>query len=149
MNIGKIIGDIVSSGAGGLIETVSKSVDKFVQTKEEKDSVRVEITKIVNEHAEKMLAHATELTKSEDEAVTGRWQADMSSDNKLSKSTRPIVMLSLLGFLYLIIFSDSIPSIGFEVKETYIDLLQILLTTTVVAYFGSRGFEKVQSMKKK
>lgn len=82
-----------------------------------------------------------------EKTVSQRWQSDMNSDSWLSKNTRPITMLSLLSFLYVIVLSDSF-NIAFEVKDIYIDLMQILLTTTVVAYFGSRGVEKYHSIKK-
>ena len=91
---------------------------------------------------------AADLQKSEDMNVTERWKADMSSDSWLSKNTRPLVMLSLLAFLFGIIITDSIKS-SFEVKPEYVSLLSTLLVTTVVAYFGSRGVEKSMSMVKK
>ena len=37
----------------------------------------------------------------------------------------------------------------FGVSEGWVDLLQTLLVTVYVAYFGSRGAEKFQSIKKK
>jgi len=69
----------------------------------------------------------------------------MGSDSWLSKNTRPIVMLSLLGFLFIIVICDS-ANITFDVKESYITLMESLLITVVVAYFGSRGVEKFKSM---
>jgi len=144
----KFLSKIFAGGAGDLIEKVGNVADKFITTSAEKEQLKQELIKIVNEHEEKMAAQITEQMKSEDAAVTERWKADMGSDSWLSKNTRPLVMLSLVAFTFLIILNDSMAYFNFDVKEAYIELLQMLLMTTVVAYFGSRGVEKVQSMKK-
>ena len=34
--------------------------------------------------------------------------------------------------------------INFEVKDTWIDLLQLTLITVISAYFGGRSFEKIK-----
>lgn len=99
-----------------------------------------------------MMEYEKEITArqiSEDVNVTDRWKTDMQSDSWMSKNTRPLTMLSLLAFFYIIILSDSFPSFNFEVKDSYVEALQMFLMTTVVAYFGSRGVEKVSAMKKK
>ena len=43
--------------------------------------------------------------------------------------------------LILLVFVDA-GKISFEVKESWVDLLQIVLITVIGAYFGSRGLEK-------
>lgn len=91
----------------------------------------------------------TERMKSEDAAITGRWEADMKSDSWLSKNTRPLVLLSLIVFMFIVVLADSIPVINFDVKDTYVDLLKMLLNITIVAYFGSRGVEKVNKIRQK
>lgn len=143
------ISKILSGGAGELIEKVGNTVDKFVTTGAEKEQMKQEMIKLVQEHEEKMQAQIVDQIKNEQDNVSKRWESDMSSDSWLSKNTRPITMLSLLAFLYLIILSDSIIAINLEVKENYIDLLQILLTTVVVAYFGGRSYEKGANIKNK
>lgn len=81
----------------------------------------------------------------EQKAVTDRWAADMNSDSWLSKNTRPLVILSLLAFLYIVIITDSC-NIPFEVKSGYVTLLETLLVTVTVAYFGGRTLEKGTKM---
>lgn len=49
---------IFSGGIGDLVEKVGGVVQGFVTTKEEKEKLNQEITKIVNEHQEKMAALA-------------------------------------------------------------------------------------------
>ena len=100
-----------------------------------------------------MMEYEKEVTArqiSEDTNVTERWKADSMSDSWMSKNARPLTLLSLLGFVYLIILTDSIEAWqSFNVKGAYVELLQMLLMTTVVAYMGGRSYEKGVSMKKK
>ena len=74
--------------------------------------------------------------------VSSRWRADMKSDSWLSKNTRPLALIYLTVCMTLFIVFDSIQMI-FDMKSAWIDLLQTLLVTVYVAYFGSRGAEKV------
>jgi len=78
--------------------------------------------------------------------VTDRWKADMASDNKLSKSVRPLVLIFVIVCTMLLIFIDS-GFINFAVEEKWSDLLQMLLITIVAAYFGGRSYEKGKKIK--
>ena len=49
--------------------------------------------------------------------------------------------------MVLLILLDSL-EIAFDVGEEWVQLLQTLLVTVYIAYFGSRGAEKFQSIKK-
>ena len=46
----------------------------------------------------------------------------------------------------LLIFIDS-GVLKFEVKEHWVDLLQIILVTVIGAYFGGRSYEKIKNKK--
>jgi len=85
----------------------------------------------------------------EQKEVTKRWESDMSSDSWLSKNVRPLSLIFLTLFMTFIIFSDSKENWSFDVKESYIDLLKILLVVVYSAYFGSRGIEKINKIKRK
>jgi len=87
--------------------------------------------------------------KIEQQEVTKRWSVDMVSDSWLSKNIRPIVLAFLMLFMAIVIIIDSADYFDFEVKSTYIDLLGSLLSIVVIAYFGSRGIEKYQKIKRK
>jgi hypothetical protein len=75
-------------------------------------------------------------------SVSERWHYDMKSDSWLSKNTRPLTLIYLTVCMTLFIVFDSI-NLLFEMNAAWIDLLQTLLVTVYVAYFGSRGAEKV------
>jgi len=95
---------------------------------------------------EHLIEYEKELTArqlSEDTNVTERWKADAMSDSWLSKNSRPLTLLSLLGFMFLIILTDSIEVVAFQVKEGYIDLISTILSMVVLAYFGGRTSEKI------
>ncbi len=72
----------------------------------------------------------------------------MQSDSWLSKNVRPLVLISLTAFMCLVMVSDSKESWSFEVKESYITLLETLLVVVYFAYFGGRSYEKGQKIKK-
>ena len=80
--------------------------------------------------------------------ITKRWEADMVSDSWLSKNVRPMALIFLTLFMVFIIFTDSKVLWDFEVKESYIKLLETLLLAVYLAYFGSRGVEKYTKIKK-
>jgi len=80
--------------------------------------------------------------------ITKRWEADMDSDSWLSKNVRPMALIFLTLFMVFIIFTDSKVLWDFEVKESYIKLLETLLLAVYLAYFGSRGVEKYTKIKK-
>lgn len=79
------------------------------------------------------------------EAITKRWQADMYSDNWLSKNIRPLSLLFLTVMTIALIWVESAVS-DFKVDSAWIDLLKTLLITIYFAYFGSRGYEKAQTI---
>lgn len=143
--IDKLTG-LFQSGAAKVVDSIGDALDKNITNKEEKEAAKLAVIQELNRHTEVTQDGIIEAVKSEDVAVTDRWKSDMESDNKLSKNTRPITMLSLLAFVFIIIVTDSINGINFNVKDGYVELLSTLLLTVVVAYFGSRGVEKWKSM---
>ena len=80
--------------------------------------------------------------------VSKRWESDMKSDSWLSKNTRPMSLIFLTISMVFLILLDSFEW-SFSVSAGWVDLLQTLLVTVYVAYFGSRGAEKFQSIKNK
>lgn len=79
--------------------------------------------------------------------ITKRWESDMTSDSWLSKNVRPTIVLFLTIIMSIYIIVDSSVN-GFEVKKHWVDLLSSLLLLVYGAYFGSRGLEKIQKIRK-
>ena len=78
------------------------------------------------------------------ENVTERWKADMGSDVKLAKMIRPLTLIALMVMFMATMTADSIDSWPFNVKDSYVDLLQILMMTAFGAYFAGRTIEKAK-----
>jgi len=74
--------------------------------------------------------------------VTERWKADMASDVKLAKMIRPFTLIALMIVFCLTMIFDSLDNWPFSVKDSYIDLLQVLMLTSFGAYFAGRTIEK-------
>lgn len=150
VGIGAKIMQGIASFTGGkaadLVKNITGLVDESKFSGEEKALHELKVTEAVNAYNLAVLQEATKVAVSEDENITDRWKSDMESDSWLSKNTRPLVMLSLLAFLFLMIILDSL-EIKFNIKPAYITLMETLLITVVVAYFGSRGVEKFTSIR--
>ena len=83
---------------------------------------------------------------SEMDNVSKRWVSDMQSDSWLSKNTRPMTLIFLTLSMTIFIVLDS--TVLLEIKQGWVSLLEALLITVYVAYFGSRGAEKITKIKK-
>lgn len=76
------------------------------------------------------------------ENVTERWKADMGSDVKLAKLIRPVTLICLMGMFMITMFIDSMDNVAFNVKDSYVSLLELLMLTAFGAYFAGRTIEK-------
>ena len=127
-----MLGKLFSGGAADLVKSVGGVIDNFHTSKEEKLAAELKIKQLITNYE-------TEMEKN----ITSRWEADLKSDSWLSKNVRPMVLIFLIVCTMLLIFIDA-GAIKFNVKDSYIDLLQLVLITVIGAYFGGRSFEKVK-----
>ena len=74
--------------------------------------------------------------------VTERWKADMNGDIKLAKYIRPVTLICLMAMFMVTMVLDSLDALPFNVKESYVSLLEILMLTAFGAYFAGRTIEK-------
>lgn len=74
--------------------------------------------------------------------VTERWKADMGGDVKLAKYIRPVTLIALMAMFMVTMVMDSIDNLPFNVKDSYVSLLEILMLTSFGAYFAGRTIEK-------
>ena len=74
--------------------------------------------------------------------VTERWKADMASDVKLAKVIRPSMLIALVVVFIVVMFLDSFDNQPFNVKDSYVSLLEVLMLTVFGAYFAGRTVEK-------
>tara|TARA_Y100001938_G_scaffold90027_1_gene123323 strand:+ start:245 stop:637 length:393 start_codon:yes stop_codon:yes gene_type:complete len=127
-----IFNKILSSGAGDLIKEVGGVIDNLHTSKEEKLEAERRIKAMI-------IGFEAEMQKQ----VTSRWESDMKSDSWLSKNVRPMTLIFLIVCTVLLIFIDA-GFLEFNVKDSYVDLLQLVLITVIGAYFGGRSLEKVK-----
>jgi hypothetical protein len=74
--------------------------------------------------------------------VTERWKSDMGSDVKLAKYIRPVTLICLMVMFMATMIADSMDAWPFNVKDSYVSLLEILMLTAFGAYFAGRTIEK-------
>ena len=133
----------------GVASTVNPTLGKVLEGVTDPKQAIQEITKadIPPEDKFKLQQLLYEAQQVEMEEVTKRWNADMSSDNKLSKSVRPLTLIFLFVSTVVLIFIDS-GFINFAVDNEWKELLKMLLITITAAYFGGRSYEKGKSINK-
>ena len=123
---------LFSGGAADLVKGVGGVIDNLHTSKEEKLEAERKIKELIANYEVEM-----------EKNITARWEADLKSDSWLSKNVRPMVLIFLIVCTMLLIFIEA-GAIKFDVKDTWVDLLQLVLITVIGAYFGGRSFEKVK-----
>ncbi len=127
-----MLGKIFSGGTADLVKNIGGVVDSLHTSAEEKLEAERKIKELI-------ASYQVEMEKN----ITARWQVDLKSDSWLSKNVRPMVLIFLIVCTMLLIFIDA-GALSFEVKSSWVDLLQLVLITVIGAYFGGRSFEKVK-----
>jgi len=106
-------------------------IDECVTTEEEKMALKIKMKQLIADSE----ANAQE-------QITRRWEADAKA-GWLPANIRPLTLAFLIVSTVLLVFIDS-GAINFNVEERWVALLEICLITTIGAYFGSRGLEKIK-----
>ena len=127
-----VLSKIFSTGATELVKGVGGVLDNLTTSKEEKLEAEQKIKELVANYEVEM-----------EKNITSRWEADLKYDSWLSKNVRPLTLVFLIVCTMLLIFIDA-GAISFNVKDSYVDLLQLVLITVIGAYFGGRSLEKVK-----
>ena len=124
----KFLGKLFS----GLNVDVNNLVDNIVTTDEEREELKIKF--------EQMFLQAR---ASAEEQITRRWEADAKA-GWLPANIRPLTLAFLVVSTVLLIFIEG-GAIDFQVKDNWIDLLQLVLITVIGAYFGGRSMEKARN----
>ena len=123
---------LLSFLSGNVIEKVGNVIDNLSTSKEEALTAKKAIKEV--------------MLKAESDAqsqVTKRWEADMKSDNWLSKNIRPLICIFLTAmFVIISIFDGNLG--GFQIAPAYVPIYQTLLITVYGAYFAGRSIEKIK-----
>ena len=127
-----MLSKLFSGGAADLVKGVGSVIDNLHTSAEEKLEAERKIKELIANYEVEM-----------EKNITTRWEADLKSDSWLSKNVRPMVLIFLIVCTMLLIFIDA-GALSFEVKSSWVDLLQLVLITVIGAYFGGRSLEKVK-----
>ncbi len=123
---------LLSFLGGNVIEKVGNVIDNLSTSKEEAMAAKKAIKEV--------------MLKAESDAqsqVTKRWEADMKSDNWLSKNIRPLICIFLTAMFVIISIFDGNAG-GFQIAPAYVPIYQTLLITVYGAYFAGRSIEKIK-----
>jgi len=164
--VASLLGSLASNGLGLLSSAIQAKgkevVEQTLGVKISDNPSPEEVSKLRQlqyDHEERLLELGIEKARLEQEElkallaaqanqednVSKRWQADMSSDSWLSKNIRPGTLLYILT-AYLIFAGLS--AAGIQVQEAYVNLLGQWGMLVMTAYFGGRTVEKVMEMRK-
>ena len=123
---------LLSFLGGNTIEKIGDVVDKLSTSDEERMEAKRMMKQILLDAEAKG-----------QEQVTRRWEADMKSDNWLSKNIRPLICIFLTAmFIIISIFDGNLGE--FVIAPAYIPIYQTLLITVYGAYFAGRSIEKIK-----
>lgn len=125
-----------------ILDVGMKVLDKFIPDPEEKAKAQQELLKM---QMEGRLAELR-VDVTEQEELTKRLQADMTSDSWLSKNIRPMTLVFILGAYFLFAMMSAY---GYDANEAYVTLLGQWGMLIMSFYFGGRTLEKILAMKEK
>lgn len=165
--VGALLGTLAESGLNLLSSAIQAKGKEVVEnalgvkisdnpTPEEVEKLR----QLQYDHEERLIELGIEKAKMEleelkallaaqanqEDNVSDRWKADMSSDSWLSKNIRPMTLVYILS-AYLLFAALSAG--GINVNESYVALLGQWGMLVMTAYFGGRTVEKVMELRKK
>ncbi len=125
-----------------LLDVGMKVLDKVIPDPEAKAKAQVALM----EMQQKGELAQLQADMQEQEELTKRLQADMTSDSWLSKNIRPMTLVFILGAYFLFAMMSAF---GHDANEAYVTLLGQWGMLIMSFYFGGRTLEKILAMKEK
>lgn len=127
-----------------LLPFAGKLLDKFFPDPTQKADAQVRLMELVQNGELAKMANETELFRAEQDNLTGRHIADMSSDSWLSKNIRPMTLVAIFTGYFTFGIMDAN---GIQANETYVQLLGQWGMLVMSFYFGGRTLEKIVELK--
>ena len=132
-------------GLDALLSIGGKLIDKLIPDPEAKARAQLDLAKMAQDGELAKMANDTKMYETEQNNITERWTADMSSDSWLSKNIRPMALIAI--FMAYFLFT-AMSAFGYNAQESYVNLLGSWGQIVFLAYFGGRTVEKIMEMKK-
>jgi hypothetical protein len=131
-------------GLDAILNVGGKLIDKLIPDPEAKAKAQLELQKMAQDGELAKMANETDLYKTEQNNLTDRLKADMSSDSWLSKNIRPMTLVYILvAYLLLAILDASV----IDIADAFVELLGQWGMLVMSFYFGGRTLEKIMDMK--
>jgi len=127
---------------GAVLSIGEKLIDKFFPDPEQKAKAQLELLQMQQNGELAQMAADT----AEQQELTKRQQADMTSDSWLSKNIRPMTLIFILGGYFVFAMMSAF---GNNANEKYVELLGQWGMLVMSFYFGGRTLEKIMDMKSK
>jgi cation transport ATPase len=127
---------MVSGSIDKTVDSVGTALDGLFTSDEE----RLQAKQLITSEMNKFKTSVMEAQSKHDAEITARWKSD--NEHSITRLVRPLAFISVLVVFYIIAFADGNIG-GFTLNEKYIPVFEGLLYTMTIAYFGSRGAEKV------
>lgn len=128
-----------------LMDVGGKLIDKLIPDPEAKAKAQAELIKMQQDGELAKMANETDLYKTEQNNLTDRLKADMSSDSWLSKNIRPMTLIFiLLAYSTFAMMS----AFDYNTNQAYVELLGQWGMLIMSFYFGGRTLEKIMEKKK-
>ena len=132
-------------GLDAILGIGSKLIDKLIPDPEAKAKAQLELAVLAQNGELAQMANETKLYETEQNNLTDRLKADMSSDSWLSKNIRPMTLVFiLLGYFTFAMMS----AFGHDTQTEYVQLLGQWGMLIMSFYFGGRTLEKIIDMKR-
>ena len=141
-----ILDALATGPMGALVSVGSKILDRVIPDPAANEAAKMELAKLAQEGELAKMANDTKLFETEQNNVTDRWKADMSSDSWLSKNIRPMALAAIFVAYFLFTMMSAF---GYNAQESYVQLLGQWGQIIFLAYFGGRTVEKLADLKKK
>lgn len=129
-----------------LLSLGGKLVDKLIPDPQAKAEAQLKLAELAQSGELAKMANETDLYKTEQNNLTDRLKADMSSDSWLSKNIRPMTLIAILAGYFIFAFMSAF---GMDANESYVSLLGQWGMLIMSFYFGGRTLEKIMDMKAK
>ena len=129
-------------GIDTILSIGEKIIDRVLPNPEAKAQAQLELAKLAQEGK---LAEIQADT-AEQQELTKRAEADMTSDSWLSKNIRPMTLIFILGGYFVFAMMSAF---GQDANEKYVELLGQWGMLVMSFYFGGRTLEKIMDMKAK
>ena len=137
-----LLTSLFSGGVDKIVDSVANGIDSLVTSDEERLVAENVLAKIKLEAQIQSEAISMDFEKE----VTKRWTSDNQS--LITKLVRPVSIIYMLVLFGIIVLMDG--NIGeFAINKAYIPVIENLLITMVIGYFGARSLDKFTTMKGK